>query len=92
MFLFILIFCVQIDLHQACERIAQHGSPADIFHAVLEGAGRLNGEDNSFHDLAGQLSGNTELANVRIISPFYMYIFQSFHAFADNRLSLQSTS
>ncbi|XP_020093452.1 large proline-rich protein bag6 isoform X1 [Ananas comosus] len=52
-----------IDLHQACERIARHDSPADIFHAVLEGAGRLNGEDNSFHDLAGELSGNTELAN-----------------------------
>lgn len=52
----------QVDLTQALEKIEQHGDPRIIFGTLLEIAGHLYGEENTFEDIV-QLGNDEELAN-----------------------------
>ena len=54
----------QVDLERAVERIEQHEAPGSIFRSVLETAGQLVREGNSFDDLVNTLVNDEELINV----------------------------
>jgi hypothetical protein len=61
------MFCLfhdQIDLRQARQVIERHGSPENIFSAVLETAAQANGEDDSIQGMVEELVSDPELTNV----------------------------
>ena len=60
---------VQIDLHEACERIEQCDAPEDIFGAVLETAAQAYGEDESIQCILEELASDPELADVCSLQP-----------------------
>ncbi|KAG6512167.1 hypothetical protein ZIOFF_030262 [Zingiber officinale] len=53
---------LQIDLHEAQQKIEQNDSPGSIFRAMLESAGGLYGEDNH-EGLLQELGDDVELSN-----------------------------
>jgi hypothetical protein len=61
------LFHGQIDLQQARQVIEDHGSPENIFSAVLETAAQANGEDDSIHGMIEELVSDPELTNVYVL-------------------------
>ncbi|KAF2324752.1 hypothetical protein GH714_016635 [Hevea brasiliensis] len=54
---------VQIDLQGVAQRIEHLDAPGDIFRAVAENAGRLNGNDSRTLDIVHELSNDADLVN-----------------------------
>ncbi|KAG8654518.1 hypothetical protein MANES_05G140700v8 [Manihot esculenta] len=54
---------VQIDLQEVAHRIEHSDAPGDIFRAVAENAGRLNGNESRSLDIVHELSNNADLVN-----------------------------
>ncbi|KAK1273022.1 hypothetical protein QJS04_geneDACA009705 [Acorus gramineus] len=53
---------VQVDVDQIVDRMERHDSPVEIFHSVVESAGRLSGLGNDYEDLLVELSNDQQLA------------------------------
>jgi hypothetical protein len=66
-YLMFFLFHGQIDLQQARQVIEDHGSPENIFSAVLETAAQANGEDDSIHGMIEELVSDPELTNVYVL-------------------------
>lgn len=54
---------VQIDLQEVAQRIEHFNAPGDIFRAVAENAGRLNGSESRSQDVVYELSNNEDLVS-----------------------------
>ncbi|XP_057986742.1 ubiquitin-like domain-containing protein CIP73 isoform X2 [Hevea brasiliensis] len=54
---------VQIDLQDVAQRIGHFNAPGDIFRAVAENAGRLNGNESGSLDIVQELSNNADLVH-----------------------------